>query len=218
MHFPSDKAQAITVCWRLRGAGHAETQAGSAGRWPAPHHPECAPRGSPHPTWRGVGVWCGQVGASQPPQRFRAVVIFCPRACGVFHIARGKRWGFAVDNPARAIHCKGFQRWSEIVHVACGVGVRVAGQRPALPARGFSTWDVESGGCLLWTSGSEADAASLSGRGQLMTIDCTPGCDPSQIGSATRTMLRYPLSMEKTACAKAIPASPLSVPASSAPP
>lgn len=51
-----------------------------------------------------------------------------------------------------------------------------------------------------------------------MTTDCNPADSPSQIGSTVRTMLRYPLSMEKTACAGAIPASPLSVPASSAPP
>jgi len=171
---------------RQLAGGHAESQAGNAGRWPAPRHSEYVLHGSPHPTWRGVGVWCGQVGASQPPQGFRDVVIFCPRACGVFHIVRGERWGFAVDNPVRAMRCKGFQRWSESVHVAFGVGVRVAGQRPALPGSGFSTWGVESGGCLLWTSGSEAPVARVSGRDQIITTMCLPAANLSQSGTPSR--------------------------------
>lgn len=55
----------------------------SGRRPPVCHVQRITERGSPHGTWKAVGVCCGQAGASVAPQAFPRMVNYCPaqKAC-----------------------------------------------------------------------------------------------------------------------------------------
>ena len=143
--------------------------------------PERAIWGFPHRTWKAVGTWCGQVGSSVAVQAFPDVVIFCPRprlfSTRYVESDGNLMWTSGCEHCSAGVSKRGENLSRSRGRAPCraeptlGSGWHQPSMGSALhQVRRFSTPGVESDGSLLWTSAGERHAASVSQRGDFLSI------------------------------------------------